>query len=117
MSQGTVARKRYKGTDHRCPLPGRDCTTGHQNKRPASRKLTCSAACHHGDCKASWNATGKCHPMTVVVPASQHNTRLGERPGDFGSESSDGSVTVPKRIRGAPTAINRRCFSMWIVSN
>jgi hypothetical protein len=40
MSQGSVARKRYKAMDHRgglVPL-GKDCTIGHQNKRPANRK-------------------------------------------------------------------------------
>jgi hypothetical protein len=47
MSQGSVARKRYKAMDHRSDLValGEDWTIGHQNKRPATRKDTSSKTC------------------------------------------------------------------------
>jgi hypothetical protein len=49
MSQGSVARKRYRGMDHRGDLIalGEDCTIGPQNKRPATRKVTSSKICIH----------------------------------------------------------------------
>ena len=39
MSHGSVARKRYKASDHRGDFVtyGEDCTRGHQNKKPAAR--------------------------------------------------------------------------------
>jgi hypothetical protein len=47
MSQGNVARKRYKAMDHRVDLValGEDCTMGHQNRSPATRKHTSSKIC------------------------------------------------------------------------
>jgi hypothetical protein len=47
MSQGNVARKRYKAMDHRGDLValGDDCTMGHQNNRPAARKDMSSKPC------------------------------------------------------------------------
>jgi hypothetical protein len=47
MSQGSVARKRYKAMDHLGDLGalGEDCTMGHQNKRPANRKHMSSKLC------------------------------------------------------------------------
>jgi hypothetical protein len=44
MSQGSVARKRYKAIDHRDDLAalGGDGRIGHQNKTPATRKDTSS---------------------------------------------------------------------------
>jgi hypothetical protein len=47
MSQGSVARKRYKAMHHRGDVVaiGEDCTIGHQNKRAATRKDTSSKTC------------------------------------------------------------------------
>jgi len=47
-----MARKRYKAMDHRGDFValGEDCTMGHQNNRPATRKDTSFKICIHGEC-------------------------------------------------------------------
>ena len=51
MSQGMVARKRYKALDHRGDRVtlGEDCTMGDQNKRPAIRNDPSSMPCTQSD--------------------------------------------------------------------
>jgi hypothetical protein len=51
MSQGSVARKRYKAMDHRGDRValGEDRTMGDQNKRPAIRKDPSSMLCTQWD--------------------------------------------------------------------
>ena len=53
---------------------GEDGTIGHQNKRPATRKHISSKICIPWERMPNWNASGRCHPITAAVPASQYNT-------------------------------------------
>src|SRR2546428_10008301 len=79
-------------------------TTGHKNRRPANRKEAASTPCAQWDCRASSNAAGTCHPITVAVPASQHNTGC--------MSLAFRSIGIPAKIRGAATVINKRWFNM-----
>src|SRR5207237_9224358 len=130
MSQGRVPRKRYKGMDHRGPMASKGPVrmTGRKNRRPADRKHASSTTCQASDDRPKWNKVGICQAITAAVPASQQKTGLLKkcpsnrgvllrrgrlrRMNHLGSPHSSGRAGAPNRIKGAPTAINRRCFIM-----
>src|SRR5207253_2230964 len=120
MSQGKVARKRYKGMDHWGPLASRlpVWTIGRQNRRPAMRKDASSTMCQASDDKPNWNSAGTCQAITAAVPASQQKTGLLRKcPSNrgvlrrsrlrsvkyFGSPHRSGSVGAVNRIKGEAT--------------
>src|SRR5260370_38877477 len=75
-SQGRVARKRYKSIDHRGPVEvlGHGWITGHQNKSPVPKNITCSTECPISDRTPSANNVGTCQAIRVSAEAVQHST-------------------------------------------
>src|SRR5215467_1367687 len=75
MSQGNVARKRYKRVDHCAHVEtlGQGRITGHQKRKPATKNETCSRACKTSECIPSVNSTGTCHPRSVKAETVQHS--------------------------------------------
>src|SRR5215469_2639059 len=135
MSQGNVARKRYKSVDHCGAVAtlGQAGITGNQKRNPAPKNDACSMECHASECIPNVNNAGTCHPMRVDTETIQHNAgRESARTNrcangrrniwsrntcpNRGKPYQNTSMGSHSKISAGAKVISKRCWIMWAVS-
>src|SRR5689334_332140 len=83
---------------------GQGCITGHQNSRPAAKKVACSTMCQDPDCIPRANAAGICHTTkTAEVASRQDVDRVNTLPNCcIDGRANIGPIATSTKLPGRP---------------